>query len=710
MLKKITLLSLLFVGLSAHTVEEGMFPLSEISKIDLQKAGLNISTQEVYNPNGTSLVDALVRLGGCTGSFVSNKGLIITNHHCAFGSVAAISTKENNYLEEGFVAKDGSMEAKTGLTCRITKSYEDVSNKILSDIPESASPAERSKLIDENIKKLEKEESEANPDLTCEISEMFVGKHYTLFRYQVLTDVRLVYVPPRSIGEFGGETDNWVWPRHTGDFSFVRAYVAPDGTPREYHEDNVPFEPKKFLKVNPNGVEEDDFIFILGYPGRTYRHQPSEFIEYQRDFVLPFIADWFDWQINKLEELGRDDKNKELRFASRIKSLANVTKNFKGKMQGIDRTKLLQQKQEEDHNAQRYIENNPELNKKYGEVFDQMDGYYSQKLKTAQRDLWFSQLYRSSGMFFRSAYVAYYSEQTKNSPKGANKLFYKDKKDALVRHLESGYGVTDTEFDKEALVKLLTMAKDFDPDNAITALGGISKEEIPAMVDKLYESSKLNDGKAMLAMLKDNPGKLFKTNDKFIKFAGLFNEQYYRTSAEREELNNRIDALMPRLLEAKMEYNKKNFIPDANSTLRFTYGYVRGYSPQDAVYNEPFTSIEGLLEKASDKGDYFMPAALQQKIAEADNTRFVNKKMKTVPVGLLYNLDTTGGNSGSPILDKNGDLIGVNFDRAFTATINDYAWNEKYSRSIGVDIRYILFFLTEVAEADYLVEEMGVKM
>ena len=260
-----------FSGTISFLPEEGMYPLSEIHNLNLNEAGLKISVDEVYNPDGVSIVDGLVKVGGCSGSFVSDEGLIITNHHCVFGSVQRASTLENNYLENGFLAKTREEEIiAEGLTCRITESYEDVSEKILKAAEEASILSERIEMIEKEIKKIVKTEEEKDSTIKVEVSEMFTGQSYVLFRYKIINDVRLVYVPPRNIGEFGGESDNWIWPRHTGDFSFVRAYVAPDGSPAKYSPDNLPFKPKRFIKVNPNGVDEGDFVFVMGLPGEEH--------------------------------------------------------------------------------------------------------------------------------------------------------------------------------------------------------------------------------------------------------------------------------------------------------------------------------------------------------------------------------------------------------------------------------------------------------
>ena len=349
--------------------DEGMFPLSDIKNINLNEKGLKISVDEVYNPNGVSLVDALVKLGGCTGSFVSNEGLIITNHHCVFGIVSNASTVENNYLENGFLAESREKELPAkGLSCRITDSYEDVSVEVLEAANSAEDISKRTTAISDKIKEIVEREQKKDSTITATVSEMFVGEQYVLFKYKTINDVRLVYVPPRNIGEFGGESDNWVWPRHNGDFSFVRAYVAQDGSNAKYSEDNIPYQPKKFLQVNPNGVNEEDFVFILGYPGRTYKHQPSQFLMMQEKYQLPYIQDLFAWMINLYEKRGENDPEFALNISSAIKGLANTEKNYRGKMQGMERLKLVQKKQEEEKQLQLFIDSDPQLKDTYGTV------------------------------------------------------------------------------------------------------------------------------------------------------------------------------------------------------------------------------------------------------------------------------------------------------------------------------------------------------
>lgn len=708
--KLLKIIAIAFVAISpalfiAANYAEGMFPLSEISSLDLKKAGLKIKTSEVYNPKGVSLVDALVRVGGCTGSFVSNEGLIITNHHCAFSSAAGASTPENDYITNGFLASDKSKEIRTPITCRITASYLDVSAKVLEGTDKAANANERADIIRKNIKNITQEEEKANPDLEIEISEMFVGKAYTLFRYQLLKDLRLVYIPQRSIGEFGGESDNWVWPRHNGDFAFFRAYVGADGKPAEYSENNIPFTPKKFLTVNPNGVKENDFVFVLGYPGRTYRHQPASFLDYQYDYILPNVSEWSDFQIETAKQVSKNNKELEIQLSTYIKRRANVTKNYKGKMQGLERTTIIADKKADEAAMQKMIDASPELKAKYGSLFTDINSTYKDIFATANRDYYLGEMFNSSGAFYLASFIAYHRNATKDLNDADKAKYLKEVLPQQRALLEKNYAITYKELDKKLLAQLLMYCKQLPANQQLEVvnkafLGANYEEQIHQTIDAADKKDNMFDRAAMLKLFDENPEAFLAISNPLVDIAGATFGLYNETVQKDAERRNKLTELSARLQDVKQLYHKANFIPDANSTLRFTYGNVKGYWPNDGEYNAPFTTIKGILEKAKTSGDYYLESEIKEVLKRANQKSIVC---------LLYNLDTTGGNSGSPILDAKGNLVGVNFDRATSACINDYAWNEEYSRSIGVDIRYVLFVLKDIAHAQNLVTEMGVK-
>ena len=710
------MLALAIAGASWKVFEEGMFPLSEISKLDLKKAGLKIDQKDIYNPDGVSLIDALVNVGGCTGSFISGDGLIITNHHCAFGAVQQASTPEKDYLTNGFVARQREQEIEAkGLTCRITDSYEDVSAKVLGAVANEADPVSRIKIINQQMESIAQEAEKQDPSIKAEVSEMFIGKSYVLFRYKTIQDVRLVYIPQRSIGEFGGETDNWVWPRHTGDYSFMRAYVAPDGSPAKYSKDNVPYKPKKFLRVNPKGVNEEDFVFILGYPGRTFRHRPAQFIQYQEDFLLPYVSELYDFQNKVMEEAGKNNKALELKLATRIKRNANVLKNYRGKLKGLNSLQLVEQKKKEDAALAQFINSNPEAKQKYGTLMQDIDKLYALIFSDASQDMWLSQIYNSTSLLNIARQINNFKEALAAQPAAKRTEFYNANIGRLEQIVKNVYNSYDLNTDRTILNRMITDASALPQNQRLKAVdkqlskGFDKKEQANKFVESTLQYTKLKDANYTINTLLKSQKALTDYNDPLLNFEKEIAAEAAQLKPEKDRRNGLLNKLMGDYVAVKEKFLKKDFVPDANSTLRLTYGYVRGYSPADASYMKPFTSIRGIIEKgATNNPEYAYPPQIKDLWLAKDFGIFAKKDMNDVPVGLLYDMDTTGGNSGSPIMDANGELIGVNFDRAYEATINDYAWNPAYSRSIGVDIRFVLWAASKIDKADFLLKEMGI--
>ncbi len=692
--------------------DEGMFPLSEIKYLNLNEKGLKISVDEIYNPNGVSLVDALVRIGGCTGSFVSDEGLIITNHHCVFGIVSNASTVENNYLENGFLAETREKELPAkGLSCRITDSYEDVSVEVLEAANTEEDISKRTTAISSKIKEIVDREQKKDSTIIAEVSEMFVGEQYILFRYKTINDLRLVYVPPRNIGEFGGEADNWVWPRHNGDFSFVRAYVAPDGSNAKYSNENIPYHPKKFLQVNPDGITEDDFVFILGYPGRTYKHQPSQFLIMQEKYQLPYIQNTFAWLINLYEKRGENDPEFALSIADEIKGLANTEKNYRGKMQGLERLQLVKKKQDEEKQLQQFINSDPQLKAKYGNILSDINDVYKGILDSGRRSLVLAMLSRNVN-YYRLAelFIDYKNEMLK--PENERKTIYKEnKRDDLYSTITNLYNNVMPDLEPQILNKILNDASNFDELKDIEPFKSfVIEKDKQGFINDLYEESFIKNSKEYFELLEDNDETLEDINDPYIN---LVKETVKLSDNERKKYqlsSGELNILLAKLNDVKKLWLKKLFVPDANSTLRLTYGYVRGYFPADATYYAPNTTITGMIQKGKEKGEYELNKKVKELYAKKDYGNFIDKKLNDLPVAFIYNLDTSGGNSGSPIMDAYGRLVGVNFDRAFEATINDYTWSEQYSRSIGVDIRFVLWVTQKVGGADFLLKEMGVNL
>jgi|WetSurMetagenome_2_1015567.scaffolds.fasta_scaffold55135_1 hypothetical protein len=695
-------LALLLAALLHPVVgEEGMYPITSLARLNLKSKGLKIDPASIYNPKGTSLIQAVVQLSGCSGSFVSPDGLIITNHHCAFGAVQAASSVEHDYLTDGYLAGARTNEIRArGITARITEEMRDVTTDVLSAVNDSMEPLARSKAIEGRIAELTKKASAELPGKTVAISEMLAGKSYLMFISTTLRDVRLVYVPPRSIGEFGGEDDNWVWPRHTGDFSFLRAYAAPDGKPADYAPVNVPYHPKTHLKVNPSGVNEEDFVFILGYPGRTYRHQTSYYMAYEERLRMPFIVSLDDWLIRTMEDLGRTDRGVALKFDARIKSLSNTMKNYRGKLVGMDRLQLVAAKQAEETALQKFIDADAKRKAAYGTALEQTGRIYAEMSARAQYELVLDNL-ASTSLLIRLGN----SVVDTSRPAGRGNAERGGAADFANYHEPA---------EKLFLRKVLTLAAQLPRDQRIAPIdarlgSGTPEAAVARFVDEAFAATTLKTAEGLAAAVKKTPQEVAASSDPLVSLARDLAPLVDQLRDVRQRRNAELSKLSALLIDVKQQFLQKDFLPDANSTLRFTYGRVRGYSPADATYLSPITTLTGVMQKTRDEFPYATPRAVRELYKAKDYGRFRLPKANELPVAVLYNADTTGGNSGSPLMNAKGELVGVNFDRAWGATINDYAWNEAYSRSIAVDIRYVLWVTDKVGKAGFLLQEMGVR-
>lgn len=696
---------------SLGLAEEGMFPMNELKRLDLRQAGFELSAEAIFNPDSVSLTTAIINIGGCTGSFISPQGLILTNHHCAFSAIQRASSAEHDYLREGFYAASHEKEFPArGFTVRITDSYVDVSQEILAAVAAAGDFSARAKAKEKRGKELIAAAEKENPGKRVELSEMFPGKSYMLFIYTYLTDVRLVYAPPFGIGNFGGEEDNWVWPRHTGDFALMRAYVAPDGKPAEYAPGNVPYSPRVYLPIASRGAREGDLAFILGYPGRTFRHTSSHYLEYESRLRMPWIVEWYGHQIKTMEEMSRKDRTVALKLSSPIKGLANTWKNYQGKLLGIDRLDLVERKRLEEARLAEFITADSVRQSRYGTVLPEIDAYYKEMSSRFESDKLMDALLRSSSLL-STAYTLYQSSTEMAKPDLERDSPYMERnltrtRERLPLALADFYLPRERLFLGEIIEKIQALPAREQP----AAIARLPKgKKLGKFLDEAFAGSKLMESAWAMQLFGKPVGELIGTGDPFLKLAAGLHPDLERQREFRRASGARLEKLMADYVEIKQAAAGRDFIPDANSTLRLTYGHIRGYAPRDAVWYAPFTTLNGILEKNRGEEPYDAPRALLEAGASSGASPYVNPDLGAVPVNLLYDMDTTGGNSGSPVLNQRGELIGLNFDRAFEATINDYAWSSSYSRSIGVDVRYILWILAEVSGAKGLLNELGVE-
>ena len=670
MKKLLFLFAFVLAGVSGVHADEGMWLPSEILKKikDIQSQGFKLSAEDIYSVNKSSLKDAVVRFGGgCTGELISNEGLLITNHHCGFGQIQSHSSVEHDYLRDGFWAMSRAEELPNpGLSVSFLEYMQDVTDEVLKGYKTKMTEEKRSELIAKNTKKIEEKAVKGNPNLRANVRPLYYGNQYFLFVYKVYTDVRLVGAPPSSIGKFGGDTDNWMWPRHTGDFSIFRVYAGEDNEPAAYSEKNVPFRPKKFFKINARGIKEGDFTMVYGFPGSTREYLFSDAVKYTAYTSNPHKIALRTLRLDIQKEEMNKDQAVRIKYASKQAGVANAWKKWQGEAKGLIKNHAVENKQAFEAKFDQWAKGKPEyegLVTRFKELYGSIEelslvqDYQSEALNAVEIIGFAGRGQRGAERFYKdyhmpidkACFVALYNAYNKN----------------IADKYKSPYF-------KEQLQKF---------------------GSIEAWADALFtETPNLE----MAAEIYKN------TND-------WFRENIAPTLIA---VNKEINLLYRAYMKGQMEYNDvtnggKIFYPDANSTLRVTYGKVKGYKPADAIYYTPVSSLDGVIEKDNPEiYDYNIPQKLRDLHAAKDYGQWESEG--SVPVAFIATNHTSGGNSGSPVLDAEGNLIGVNFDRVWEGTMSDVLYDPEICRNISLDIRFALFVIDKLAGANHLLEEMEI--
>jgi hypothetical protein len=712
-MKKWVFSLLAFVMLAPQHIkaDEGMWFLMFLQKLnmrDMQAKGLKLSAEEIYSINNSSLKDAIVQFnGGCTAEIISKEGLVLTNHHCGYDAIAELSSPENNYLRDGFWAQNRKAELKPkSLFVRFFIRMDNVTDRILALVNDSMSEADREKAINQEISKIQKENDEGGKYVVS-VRPFFQGNEYYYFVYQDYTDVRLVGTPTESIGKFGGDTDNWEWPRHTGDFALFRVYADANNNPAEFSESNVAFTPKHHLPINIGGVKEKDFAMILGYPGRTNRWMPAEGIEQNVKFAYPGWVEGSKMSMDKMKPFMDADDKVRLDYASKYASIANYWKNRQGMIDALTKFKTAESKRKTEAAFVKWA-NKKENKAKYGNAVADINKYYAMTNEKARHDNYLMTMLRGSAFAVMPARLG---NQMMTYAK-ADAAQQANVKSRLLAFIEGSFEGLHMPLEKEVMAGQLALYSSKAGYTLAPAVQKLvdNKTDFNHYVTHLFDLSMFTSKERLLAFL-ELPDVALIENDPLYKLSSNLLEHYNAKSDELKEAENNFQRGF-RNLVAGLRESKLSTIqyPDANSTLRLTYGSVRALPADkrnDAKINN-YTTLEGMVKKHKPGDSEF---DLSQPLIDLYNKKDFGQyadKAGYMPVNFLTDNDITGGNSGSPVLNGKGELIGLAFDGNIEAMAGDVIFDKNLQRTINVDARFILFIIDKYAGAKHLIDEMTI--
>ncbi len=693
--------------------DEGMWLLTILNKkySDLQKAGLKLSAEDIYNVNRSSLKDAIVQFGnGCTGEIISKQGLLLTNHHCGYGQIQYHSTVENDILTNGFWANSLNEELPNpDLFVSFLVRIEDVTSKVLAEVNQTMSEKERQEKIQKASQQIINEAKKGN-HYQAIVRDFFGGNQYLLMLYEVFHDVRLVGTPPSSIGKFGGDTDNWMWPRHTGDFCLFRVYADKNNNPARYSKDNVPYTPKHSLPISIAGVRQGDFVMIMGFPGRTQRYMTSWGVQEAIERINPSIVKFRDIKLAIYKEEMNKDPRVRIQYASKYARTSNYWKYFIGQTKGLKRLRVIETKRKQEQEFAQWVERSSERQEKYGQVLKMYEEAY-QNLK----DYNLFKIYASEAgnrgvdilgfaARFQSLHKALESDTTK--PETKAKII-----ERLKQETENYYKDFHRTTDQRVLAALTKLfADDIQPAFLPTYIAKIKKDykgNFDKFAKEAFDVSLFRSKEEVLAFL-NHPN--YKKLDKDPIFALSFSISgaVKRFDSEYEKYREMLQKAERLYIAGLMEmYPNKIFYPDANSTMRLTYGHVLPYQPADGVFYDYYTTLDGIIEKEdSTSSEFIVPKKLKQLWKNKDYGPYAENGV--IRTCFLSNTDITGGNSGSPVINAKGELVGLAFDGNWEAMSGDIAFEPALQRTISVDIRYVLFIIDKFANAQNLIKELDI--
>jgi len=718
MMKKHFLLIFLLLNSFLVRPDEGMWIpmfLGELNEDEMQAMGMRITTEDIYSENHSSLKDAIVIFGGgCTGEVISPEGLILTNHHCGNGYIQYHSSLEHDYLTDGFWAMNRTEElANPGLKVTFMIKMSDVTSEVLNGVDATMNDIIRLAKIAENVKKI-KEEAIKDTHYSAEVKSFFYENQYFLFINEVFEDVRLVGAPPSNIGNFGGDTDNWMWPRHTGDFSLFRIYADSSNNPAKYSDKNVPYKSKRHLSISTSGIKEGDFTFVFGYPGSTQEYIPSFAIDLQSNVLNPIRISLREKKLEIYNSAMKESREVRIQYAAKRSGLANGWKKSIGESRGINRLKTVDKKKEFEHEFQLWANSSVSNKEKYGNLLHELEKSYaeisplSMKLNYIRESILSIEIIR----FARS-----FGDLVKLSKnKKADQTEVEKKKEQLIKSSESYFKNYQSKIDKDIFSVMMTdychHNDQLDWPDIIKELFDDNKGDFNQIAENVFAKSIFCFEEKVASLLNDYKSRDYRTIEKDIAFrisAGVleYNEKTLMPLVTKYSMA--IDSIMRIYMKAQMEMQPmKKFYPDANFTLRVTYGNIKGYEPDDAVKYKYFTTLDGILEKEDpDIYDYVVEDKLKELYRNKDFGQYADQD-GSMHVCFTATNHTSGGNSGSPVMDAEGNLIGLNFDRCWEGTMSDVAYDISQCRNIALDIRYCLFIIDKFAGAKHLIDEMTI--
>jgi hypothetical protein len=699
--------------------EEGMFLPDAVASLPFDKLsqrGLKLKPEDIYNPNGVSLKDAVVIVGGGTGEFVSPEGLLLTNHHVAFDALVSASTAGNDYGTKGFAAKTRAEELPAqGYTVTITQDLKDVTGEILSGLTDASPEAERSRAVATRTQAIEAAGDNEAEGISVRVLPMNDGLLYYKFTYLTLRDVRIVYAPPKSIGFYGGDPDNFEWPRHCGDFTFMRAYTGANGKPADYSPGNVPFKPKKFLTLSMEGVKEGDLTMVMGYPGSTRRYRESYSVAYNQDIAMPFLVDLYTYQIEALENAGKNDPQLRVKLQSDIFSLSNELKNYEGSVVAMRRAGIVEKKRAEEAAFNRWLDADPARKAKYGAVLPALDKAYQELTATAQRDQLIQQMFGASDLLAIASF-AQRAAADKEKPEGeripALGAAGVQRVRAQLAAIVAGRKPTA---ERELLTYLLRKADELPAAQKIDFVerrfgnlqGDARRRAEEDFARSVVDSKRYATAENLSGLFDLSAAQLREQREPLVDFAIELGTEAARIQPRQQAFNAAVQRWRPLLVQGMTEMKGVKPYPDANRTLRFTYGEVKGYAPREAIRYTPFTTLSGVIEKDTGREPFDAPEKLKQLHRARDFGPYAAGG--DVPVDFLSTTDIIGGNSGSPILNGRGEQVGIVFDGNYEGLGNDFFYNEEKGRTISVDIRYVLFVTDKFGGAGYILKELDIR-